>query len=124
MSPYVTRNGRRIEVEILETGVVPKKRRKLFEAQWVKLPRHWVVALRRSNSVSTIHLAHAILFKAFESLQKHETEIVLSSVTTGMSRNTKTRAVKELVDLGLIKTERKGRGAIRVPLSVFSFLLL
>jgi hypothetical protein len=110
---YVMRHGKRIEVEILDTGVTPKKRRKPFKAQWVKLPRQWVEALRRSKSVGTYQLALAILFEAFKR-KRYGGEIVLSSRVTGMTRYAKCRAAKELVELGLIKTEQKGNGSMRV----------
>jgi hypothetical protein len=107
------RHGRRIEVEIHEPVVTPKKRRKPFKAQWVKLPRQWAEALRRSKRVGTYQLALAILFEAFKR-KRYGGEIVLSSAVTRMPRNTKMRAAKELTELGLIKTEQKGNESIRV----------
>jgi hypothetical protein len=47
---YVVRQGRRIAVETLDLGPTPKKRRKQFRAEWVKLPLQWAEALRRSNT--------------------------------------------------------------------------
>jgi hypothetical protein len=92
-----------------------RKKRKPFTAQWVKLPRYWVEALRRSKSVSTYQLALAILFEAFK--REHLIgEIVLSSTLTKMPRNTKMRAVRELVELGLIKIKQDGNQAARVTL--------
>jgi hypothetical protein len=41
-------------------------------------------------------------------------EVVLSTETTGLSRQVRARAVKELRELGLIVTEQKGNKAVRV----------
>jgi hypothetical protein len=110
---YVIRHGKRIEVEVLDLGVPPKKRRKPFKAQWVKFPLHWAKALRRSNRAGTYQLASVILFEAFK--QKHcGGEIVLSSAVTGMPRSTRRRATKELVKLGLISIHQKGSQSPRV----------
>jgi hypothetical protein len=113
VSRYVMRQGRRIEVETLDIGIATKSKRKPFKAQWVKLPVQWAKALRRSKSASTYQLAHAILFEAFK--REHTGgEIVLSSVATGMPRNTKSRAARELVELGLIKIKQKGKESLKV----------
>jgi Fic family protein len=93
--------------------MAPKKKRKPFKAEWVKLPMRWAKALRRSKRVSTYQLAVAILFEAFK--RNHVGgEIVLSSTMTGMSRETKRRAANELVELGLIKLKQDGKAALRV----------
>lgn len=113
MSPYVMRQGRRIAVEELDTGVVPKKKRKPFKAEWAKIPRQWEKALRQSQCVSTYRLALLILFEAFKR-ERVGGEIVLSSAVTGMPRVTKMKAVKELVELGLIQIEQNGNQAMRV----------
>lgn len=113
MTEYVMRRGKRIEVEILDSGVIPKNRRKPFKAQWVKLPLHWTKALGRSKRASTYQLAWIILFEDFK--RKHcGGEIVLSSAVTGMTRYTRRRATKELVKLGLIKTQQYGSQSPRV----------
>ena len=110
---YITRDGRRIAVETLDTGIIPKTKRKPFKAQFVMLPLHWAETLRRSKSVSTYQLAHVILFEAFK--RKHVGgEVVLSSGVVSMHRNTRRRAVKELAELGLIKIVRNGSHALRV----------
>jgi hypothetical protein len=113
MSPYVWREGRRIETVELNTSPVLKSR-KSFQPEWVKLPRRWVEVLRQSKSIGTYQLAHIILFEAFKREQIGG-EIVLSSAMTGMSQTTRRRAAKELAELGLIQIEkRRGRQALRV----------
>jgi hypothetical protein len=109
---FVLRHGKRIAVQTVEP--TPRKPRKPFEAQWVKLPRHWIEALRRTNSANTYRLAILILMEVFERKYRGG-EIVLSAqVTRGMSRASKARAAEELVELGLIETQQEGHQAIRV----------
>ena len=109
---YVMRNGRRIEVETLPSSVVPKKHRP-FEYRWVKLPRHWISGLARSNSASTFKLAHIILIEMFKD-RRQTGWVTLSTEVTGMPRQTKIRAVRELVELGLIEAKWQARRALRV----------
>jgi Fic family protein len=113
MSYIVIRNGQRIETEDLNIRPVPKKRRKSFRAQWVRITPRWIEILRHAKHKGTYQLALVILVEAFR--QKHcGSEIVLSSIVTRMSRNTRRKATKELVELGLIKTDQKGRESPRV----------
>jgi hypothetical protein len=109
---FVLRHGKRIAVQTV--APTPRKQRKPFEVQWVKLPRHWIEALQGVDRASTYRLAHLILLEAFK--REHVGgEIILSAaVTRGMPRNSKIRAAEELVALGLIKIERDGRKALRV----------
>jgi hypothetical protein len=81
---------------------------------WVQLPKKWVEALWRSKSAYTIKLAHLILLAEYSQRRSHK-KIKLTKETTGMSRSPRHRAVKELVKLGLIETEKVGEGrSIRV----------
>ena len=115
---YVIRQGRRIEVETVETGISPKKIHKPFKARWVKFPLRWVEMLEPSKSVSTYQLALAILFEGFK--RKHDGgEIALSSMVARMPRCTKMRAAKELAGLGLIKIRQNGRQALRVSITYY-----
>ena len=112
---YVIRHGRRIEVVTVETGIAPKPARKPFRARWVKLPTWWIHALGRSRSASTYQLALTILDEVFKR-QHVGGEIVLSSAATKMSRWSKMRAARELVNLGLIKLDQTGKRAARVSI--------
>jgi hypothetical protein len=97
----------------------PKKaRRKAFKAGWVKLPLTWVEALRKSKIPVAYQLAHAILFEAFKREQVGG-EIILSAEVTKMPRNSRRRAAKELVKLGLIRLHRKKGKAYRVSLIIY-----
>jgi hypothetical protein len=109
---YVMRQGRRIEVEVIDSGHTARKRRKPFEPVWVKLPRHWFTALQRTHSVNTYRLALVILWEGFK--RKHTGgKIVLSAEVTGqMPRCTKIRAARELAGLGLIQIKQDGNRAL------------
>jgi hypothetical protein len=120
---YVTRHGRRIEIETVDAGAIPfpRTKREPFKAQWVKLPLHWAETLRRSKRTSTYQLAHVILFEEFKQRAfTRKGEVVLSQAVVGMSQSAKKRAVKELVEFGLIKIVRNGRQALRaIPIYYF-----
>jgi len=107
---YVVRYGRQIEVETIQ--LPPRPRPKAFEPRFVQVPRHWISALGRSNSVNTYRLALLILFAAFKNKQRNG-EVTLSTAMTGMPRNTKVRAARELADLGLIQLRGCETGALR-----------
>jgi hypothetical protein len=114
MKEYVTRHGKKIEVVEVNTGHTPKKsKRKQFKPEWIKVPIHWVEALRQSRSQQAITLAHIILIEAFKN-HRNGREIVLSTEATGMPRYAKIRAAKELARLGLIELHLSGNQAIRV----------
>ena len=108
---HVVRDGKRIEVETLEPKKAPK-RRKPFKVRWVKTPTEWARRLRGKGGAAH-ELALYVLERDFECKQKGG-EIILSTTATGLPRQTRTRAVKILVDLGLIAVEQRGNRAIKV----------
>ena len=110
---YVYRHDKRIAVDIISTATPAKKRRKPFGVSFVKLPNFWIDRLRHARKVSTVTLAHVILREAYKR-QCAGGEIVLSTETTGLSRQVRARAVNELRELGLIETEQNGNQAVRV----------
>jgi hypothetical protein len=110
---YVERYGKRIAVDTINTSTPAKKKRKPFELSFVKLPHFWVERLMRSKNPGTFKLAFHILKEDFKR-QLVGGEIVLSTKATGLPREVRRRAVRELVQLGLIKTEQNGNHAIRV----------
>jgi hypothetical protein len=89
------------------------RRRKPFQAQWVRFPLSWLVALEQTKSASAIKLALRILFAEFHR-QHTRSGIVLSAAMSGMPNATRVDATRELVRLGLIEVEQFGRGAPRV----------
>ena len=110
---HVMRQGRRIEVEpVPMPGIEKKKRRKSFRAFWVKLPRSWITALRRTRSVHTYELAHTILLEAYE--RQTDTVALSGEATLWMSRETKRRAARELEEFGLVQVKGEGCQALKV----------
>jgi hypothetical protein len=107
------RGGRRIAIDTINTARPAGKMRKRFEVSFVKLPKFWIDQLRHARKLSTVTLAHVILREAFKR-QYVGGEIVLSTEATGLSRQVRARAVKELRQLGLIETEQNGNQAVRV----------
>ena len=109
---FVTRNGKRIAIGIVPSKVTPKKKRPKFVTEWVGFPARWAKALQQSKSVATYQLAVTILFEAYKNkwVQGEET-VTLSSAVTKMPRNTRRRAIAELVKLELIKVTQNGHQA-------------
>jgi hypothetical protein len=110
---YVERHGKRIAVDTINTSTPAKKKRKPFEPSFVKLPHFWIERLMRSKNPGTFKLAFHILKEDFKR-QHVGGEIVLSTKATGLPREVRRRAVRELIQLGLIQTEQNGNQAIRV----------
>ena len=109
---YVYRDGKKIAVDTINT-LATAQRRKPFEVSFVKLPAYWIDRLQGSNNPGTFKLAHHILKEEFKR-QLVGGEIVLSTEATRLSRKVRSRAVKELVRLGLIEIEQNGNRAVRV----------
>lgn len=104
--------GRRVAVEsTISTKQQPKRKRKRkpFEVDWVKYPAWWIEALRNA-SAGAHQLALVVLAEAFRR-EYIGGNIVLSVEVVKMSRATKMRAVRELVELGLIAVKQNGRQA-------------
>src|SRR3954452_22659826 len=97
---YVHRHGKRIAIEALSSSA-PTKERTLFKLTFVKLYSCWIERLARSNNPGTFKLFHRILQADFKR-QITGGEVVLSTDATRLSRKVRSRAVKELVELGLI----------------------
>ena len=108
---HVVRGGKRIEVETLEPKKAPK-RRKPFKVRWVKTPTEWARRLRGKGGAAH-ELALYVLERDFECKQKGG-EIILSTTATGLQRMARARAVKILVNLGLIGIEQLGNQAAKV----------
>jgi hypothetical protein len=105
---YVMRHGRRIEIETVDAGLVPK-RRKGFAMRWVKLPRNWITSLERSESVNTHRLANRILWAAYEDKRGDGIVTLSKAVAPGMPPTSRKHATQELIELGLIVLIEKPR---------------
>jgi predicted transcriptional regulator len=109
---YVHRHGKWIAVEALSTSA-PTKEQRPFEVRFVKFYDYWMERLERSKNPGTFKLFLRIL-KADFKRQITGGELVLSTEATGLSRKVRSKAIKELVELGLIETEQSGNQAVRV----------
>lgn len=87
-------------------GTTPaKKQRKPFKTAFVQVPARWITALEDAKADrSTYRLALRLLAEAYKCSQVGG-GVVLSSKVTGLERNNKARAAKELQRLGLIRIE-------------------
>jgi predicted transcriptional regulator len=99
-------------VETIRTAT-PARKRKPFEVTFVKLYGCWIDRLERSKNPGTFKLFLRILEADFKR-QITGGELVLSTEATGLSRKVRSRAIKELVELGLIEIEQNGNKAVRV----------
>jgi DNA-binding transcriptional ArsR family regulator len=112
----VRSHGKWIEVGYLDDPPPVKARRtkrKPFKIDFTMLPEYWFEKLERCRRVGTYKLAVRILREAFKR-QYIGREVVLSTTTTGMSRSARHYALRELVELGLIRTQQDGNEAVRV----------
>jgi hypothetical protein len=92
---------------------VKRHSRRSFRVEWVRFPARWIKALRQTKSASTYELALTILIEAFR-CEQGGGEIILSAEKTEMAKNTRVRAIRELVRLRLIKVGKEGNHATRV----------
>jgi hypothetical protein len=114
---YVHRYGKKIAVDTINAETAAK-RHKPFDVSFVKLPGYWIKQLEQSNSPGTFKLAHRILAEKFK--REHVGgEIVLSTEVTQLSRKVRSRAIKELIGLGLIEIDQHGNRAVRVTKLLF-----
>jgi hypothetical protein len=84
-----------------------KKPREPFKVGFVQVPMRWVTALADADAGgNTYRLALAVLAETFKCEQLGG-DVVLSSMVTGMHRNSKGVAAKELQRLGLVRIENR-----------------
>jgi hypothetical protein len=114
---FVTSHGRRIEVETLNP--VPRqkrraaKKRKPFKPQFAQVPIYWIEQLEQCNSAAVYRLAIRILLEHHKSRLNGD-EIILSTKVTGLVRQTRSRAIKKMVDAKMIEISQSGNEAVRV----------
>jgi hypothetical protein len=102
---------KRASRQILKRG----KRKSGFKVKYVMFPLAWHQRLQNAcASAAAYSLAITILAELFKVEQFVAKEIVLSEETTDLLRQTRRRAIKDLVRLKLIKAQRKEGQAYRV----------
>ena len=107
---YVVRHGRRIAVETIETGVIPRRRRTdLF----VKVPLSWIEQATQATKTPKALVCIWLLHLAWKT-KSHTFALPNSGLRKrGVNRLTKYRVLRELEIAGLITVERHSR---RTPL--------
>jgi hypothetical protein len=79
------------------------------------LSMRWIAKLRAARASSaTYQLAHVILVESFKFQQMAVKEIVLSKETTGLAKDARWRATRNLIKLGLIGVRKQEGMAVRV----------
>ena len=116
-SVYSLSLGKWIECDVLEEQAParkehkPQKKRKKFQARFVRLPPKWMDALRGAGG-NVYHLAWAVLAEDFKIRQsKFFRELKLSQKVTGLPSASRHRARDEAVNRGLFDVKQTGRGA-------------
>jgi hypothetical protein len=105
------KQDRRSVEEILattDTPRPPKKERKPFKSEFIRVPSFWRTALRGAPG-ATYELALAVLDEKHTRDHKGG-DIVLSAEVTGMNAPTRRRATLDVVRRGLIGVDQVGRG--------------
>jgi hypothetical protein len=113
MSRYVIRQGRRIEVETLDTGIPAKKTR---VGQFVQVPLDWATKATKATKTPQAMVWIELLRLAWWT--KSDT-VALSNEPlkrVGVSRHAKYRALRALTAAGLITVEWRNRQAPRVTI--------
>ena len=115
LARFVTRNGKRIAIETLPSRQAAKrvKRRKPFKSWFVQVPIYWVEQLERCDSVAVYQLAHRILLEHHKRRLNGD-EIILSTKITGLPRQTRSWAIKKMVDAKMIEVSQTGNEAVKV----------
>jgi hypothetical protein len=90
-----------------------KRSKQPFKVEFVRVPIHWVKQLTQAHCLATYKLALHILGEAFRQ-QYFGGEIILSTDATGLPREARRRAIRELVGLKLIQVQQDGNQAVRV----------
>jgi hypothetical protein len=110
---YVVRHGKRIEVETLETGAAPARRKRApTKGTFAKIPHDRGIALfGRIDGAAWVILLELdrLIFKSFGQNPVRLTNHTLKAV--GMPRNSKWKALRQLEDAGVITVARDGRKA-------------
>jgi hypothetical protein len=110
---FVTRNGQRIAVKTLKPTPRQKKKRPPFKPQFAQVPIYWVEQLEQCDSAAVYRLAIRILLEHHKR-QLSGDEIILSSKVTGLLRQTRSKAIKKMVDAKMIEISQSGNEAVRV----------
>jgi hypothetical protein len=103
---YVTRQGRRIAVETVETGITIRRRR---APPFVKVPLSLAAALAKATKTPKAMLWMLLLYEAWRAKGKPFTLSNVKLARYGVNRERKRQALAEMKAAGLIMVEQKGK---------------
>jgi hypothetical protein len=104
---YVIRYGRRIQVETLDTGTPAKRKRRPKHEPFVVVPLRWAAAAAKATNTPQAMVWIWLLRLAFEARNSTFTVPNERLEEHGVSRFTKTRALRDLEAAGLIHVEHR-----------------
>jgi hypothetical protein len=103
---YVTRHGRRIEVETLDVGAPAKAKQPPENEPFVNVPLRWAVEAAKATRSPAIIVCIHLLYLAW----KTKSRTVTLSNRDGIDPKTKDRVLRKLEAAGLVRAERhRGR---------------
>ena len=111
---YIMRQGRRIEVETIETCVDPKNKVLRCRKHFVRFPLKWVERLVGSSSAGTYRVALHLLYRDWKNGGQPFLLCNRTLEKEGVNRFAKWRSLDELEQLGLISIERRVRRSPRI----------
>jgi hypothetical protein len=102
----IDKRGKAIRVEVLNppAGTIVKPK---WERRYVQVPWDWVKQLRKAKRLSTVHLAHEILYEHW--LHGGRAFPLSNKKVSWLSRRTKWNGLTELEALDLVTIKRKPR---------------
>jgi hypothetical protein len=109
---YINRAGRRIKVETLDTGALPKRRR---HGRFVQVPEPWLEIRLPALTLAARWLAVVLLWLSF---RHHGHAFTCPNLKRyGISRFQKQRALAELERAGLIVMQRAPRRSPKIKIA-------
>jgi hypothetical protein len=115
---WVTAHGKRFQVETIYPSGTTKRahKRRPFKARFVQVPDYWMRQLERYGSAAMYQLALRILREDHKRRRQQlgKGEIILSTEVTGLGRETRSWAIKRMVEAKMIKVSQDGNQAARV----------
>ena len=93
-----------------------KPRRREWRRLFTVVPREWELRLLKAERVGTYHLAHELLYRHWHNGGRPITVSGILAKALGLPARSKSRALAELEQLGLIEVERKPRKSPKATL--------
>lgn len=108
--------GKRIAVEVVAPKAPTRagRKRKQFKARFIQVPSYWIRQLEQYNSAALYQLSHRVLREDHKRRQLGGGEIILSTEVTGLTRQTRSWAIKIMVKAKMIEISQCGNQAARV----------